>query len=96
MSIVIVISLCLRVYFVSENKRRDRMYGTSTGTPASEPGKNVEGEKTLDTDSTGVPVMYDSCTYSSIEVRLCADYGFRRLERRFDSDRQNKSFRYSY
>jgi hypothetical protein len=57
MSIVIVISLCLRAYFVWENKRRDELYGTSTGTPASEPGKNAEGEKTLDMDSTGVPVV---------------------------------------
>lgn len=75
MSIVVVMSFGLRAYFIWENKRRDRLYGPAFGTPASEQGKSTEGEKTLDSDTTGVPVT---------------------LERRFDSDRQNKSFRYSY
>lgn len=57
MSIVIVMSFGLRAYFVWENKRRDRLYGSVTEASATEGGKGIEGEKTIDADSTGVPVM---------------------------------------
>ncbi|KAK9900523.1 MFS general substrate transporter [Cystobasidium minutum MCA 4210] len=79
MSIVIVISLGLRFYFVWENARRDRLYGSSeTPTPSlggSSAKESEQDKAALDGDNTAVPVL---------------------LEKRFDSDRQNKSFRYSY
>lgn len=58
MSIVIAMSLALRTYFIWENKRRDRLYGSVIEPSAGEAGKAVEGEKTLDADSVGVPVMW--------------------------------------
>lgn len=57
MSIVIVISLGLRVYFVRENARRDTLYGSPSETPVTSDGtKSAEGEK-ADGDDAQIPVL---------------------------------------
>lgn len=57
MSIVIVTSLGLRFYFVRENARRDRLYGSPSETTVTSDGiKSAEGEK-ADGDDAQVPVL---------------------------------------
>jgi hypothetical protein len=58
MSIVIVISLALRFYFVWENARRDRLYGSSETRTPPIPGKESDKDvAALDGDNTAVPVL---------------------------------------
>ena len=58
MSIVIVISLALRFYFVWENARRDRLYGSSETRTPPIPGKEADKDvAAFDGDNTAVPVL---------------------------------------